>query len=248
MNCYARCSLWIALLCCFSASGSAAPFGLREFCPEISSCDKAWSLKQSSCQLVSANAQSDGKRLQHKFTQPKRARYTLEGRSGAFFPSSNKMRKIFEVAMPFVELEGSYQFYSGWDAWAGVGYIFAKGESIGCGNTTTIDVIPFTLGIKRFFSLTRRTEGFLGLGGLWSLYRNHDHSSSVHQHISANAFGGIVTAGVNYHVMSGLSLSFFGEYMYQHFHFGRKYPQHFTYRHDVNMSGTKVGLGIIYDF
>lgn len=174
--------------------------------------------------------------------------FTVEGRGGAFFPTAHKMRKIFHVAMPFVELEGSYQFLPAWDAWGGIGYIFAKGESTGCGNTTTIDVIPFTLGVKRFFKLTSRTDGFIGAGGVWSLYRNHDHSSSVHQHISTNAFGAIATSGIQYRLIGGLSMSFFGEYMYQRFHFSKVYSKHFTYRHDVNMSGTKIGLGIIYGF
>ena len=158
------------------------------------------------------------------------------------------MRKIFNVAMPFVELDGSYRFASAWDTWAGVGYIFAKGEALGSGNTTTIDVIPFTLGIRRFFSLSSRVDGFLGVGSLWSLYMNHDHSSSVHQHISTNAFGAIATGGFQFRLNHRLFLSFFSEYMYQRFNFRKVYREHFTYRHDVDMSGTTIGLGIIYSF
>ena len=174
--------------------------------------------------------------------------FALEGRAGAFIPSSSKIRNIFEVAMPFVELEGSYRFSSAWDTWAGVGYIFATGKSIDYRTTTTMNVIPFTLGVRHFFSLTCRVDGFLGLGGVWSLYRNHDYSPWVHQHISANAFGGIATGGFQYQWSEHFLSSFFAEYMYQRFHFNKVYPAHFTYRHDVNMSGTKIGVGIIYSF
>lgn len=175
--------------------------------------------------------------------------FRLEGKTGVFIPSSSKMRKIFHVAMPFVELEGSCRLCcSDWDTWAGVGCIFGRGESIGCGNTTTIEVIPFTLGVRRYFALCPCIDGFLGFGGLWSLYRNHDHTSSVHQHISSNAFGAVAKAGFQYRMNDCLSISFFGEYMYQRFDFSRVYPEHFTYRHDVNMSGIKIGLGVIYSF
>lgn len=174
--------------------------------------------------------------------------YTLEGKAGVFIPSSNKMRKIFGSTLPFIELEGSYQLSSDWKVWAGVGYIFEKGKSIGCGSSTKIQVIPFTLGIKRFFPLTPQIDGFLGLGGLWTLYRNHDYSQSVHNHISANEFGAIVTGGFQYDLNDRFVVSFFGEYMYQRFSFNRVYSEHFTYRHDVDMSGTKIGFGLIYNF
>ncbi len=174
--------------------------------------------------------------------------WTLEGKAGAFIPTSSKMRHIFSTALPFLELEGGYQFSSNWSAWAGVGYIWGEGKSLGCDSKTTIDVVPFSLGIKWFFPLASRINGFLGVGGLWTLYRNHDYSQSVHQHISANAGGVIATSGLQYRLVGTWFLNFFAEYMYQHFAFSKVYSEHFTYRHDVNMSGTKIGLGILYNF
>ncbi len=174
--------------------------------------------------------------------------FALEGKEGVLIPSSKKMRNIFQVALPFVELEGSYEFSTSWNVWAGIGYIFAKGESISWSSTTTMNIIPATLGIKHFFSVGYRTEGFVGLGGLWSLYKNRDCSPSVHQHISTNAFGAIATTGVLHHLNESLSIHFFSEYMYQRFNFSKIYPKHFTYRHDVNMSGTKIGFGLAYNF
>ena len=174
--------------------------------------------------------------------------FALEGKEGVFIPSSKKMRNIFQIALPLIEIEGSYEFSSAWDIWAGIGYIFAKGEPISWSATTTMNIIPFTLGIKHFFLLASRTDAFLGFGGLWSLYKNRDCSPSVHQHISTNAFGAVVTVGLQHCLSESLSMNFFGEYMYQHFNFSRVYREHFTYRHDVDMSGTKIGLGLAYSF
>lgn len=174
--------------------------------------------------------------------------FTLEGKAGVFIPSSKKMRQIFSGCMPFIELEGGYRFCCNWGAWAGVGYIFAEGESISCGTSTTIDVVPITLGIKRYFTLTRNFEGFLGLGALWSQYNNKDHSQAVHQRNSANAFGGVARGGIQWQWRCHTFISLFGEYVYQRFNFSRVYQEHFTYRHDVDMSGVKFGVGVAYGF
>ncbi len=174
--------------------------------------------------------------------------FAVTGKEGVFVPFSNKLRGIFNDVMPFVEVEGSYTFLPNWEIWGGVGYISGKGGSLQCGQSTTIEVIPFTLGIKRFFPFTDRLDGFVGLGGLWSLYKNRDYSQSVHQHFSANTFGGVVTLGVQYHVSNKIFVRLFGEYMYQQFRFSKVYPEHFTYRHNVDMSGTKIGCGVTYSF
>ncbi len=174
--------------------------------------------------------------------------YKIEGRAGAFFPFSSRIRDIFQIALPFVELEGSYKFSSKWDIWGAIGYIFATKESLNYGTVTTINMIPFTLGVRRFFSLAYHTDAFLGFGGLWSLYRNHDNSPWVHQHISKSGFGGTATAGLLHRLSDSFLMNFFVEYMYLRFPFSKVYPKHFTYRHDVNMSGIKVGLGIAYNF
>lgn len=174
--------------------------------------------------------------------------WSVEGKAGAFFPTSNEISRIFNTAMPFVEVEGHYQFCTCWDAWASVGCIFSEGHALGCGDKTSIQVYPFTIGVSRIFPITCDLEGFLGIGGLWSLYHNKDHSSSVKENISGNTFGGLAKGGVRYFLQDRLAVTLFTEYLYQKFSFHKVYKDHFTYRHDVNMSGISLGLGFSYDF
>ena len=173
--------------------------------------------------------------------------WKMEGKVGAFFPESKRVREIFHT-MPFVEVEGSYRFSYSWDTWGGVGCIFKSGESLGCGNNTNIQVIPFTLGIRKFISVRKNLEFFIGAGGLWSIYHNKDQSDYLHQNISGHCFGALFKAGLQYRLNNRISLSSSIEEVYQRFSFHRTYEEHFTYRNDVNMSGIKLSLGVGYKF
>lgn len=171
---------------------------------------------------------------------------SVQAKVGAFFPFSKNTNRFFH-AMPIVGLEGHYVFCGCWDAWLGVEGMFGEGRSPGCGRTS-IQIVPFSLGIGRSFCLTPCLEGYLRAGGLWSLYNNHDHCSSVIQHIHSNTFGGIFKAELRYQTSCCFKLSFFTEYLYQRFSFHKPSKKHFTYRHDVDMSGLQIGIGAVYPF
>lgn len=171
----------------------------------------------------------------------------LEGKVGAYFPESSRIREIFHT-MPYVELEGSYAVCSSWDLWGGVGCIFGNGKSLECGNKTSIQVIPFSLGVRTAFCLTPCLNLVLATGGLWSLYYNQDHSSFVHKNISDHNLGGIFKGGLEYQLNCQWSLTSNIEYMIQRFSFHRRYKDHFTYRNDVSFNGIKLNVGIGYSF
>lgn len=173
--------------------------------------------------------------------------YEAEGKVGIFIPTTKRISEIFP-AMPFLEVEGRYRFDQCWEVWSGVGWIYGVGNSQGCKNRTTVQVVPFTLGVRQYICIAPTLDAFLGLGGVWSLYSEHDHSPDLHQHISKNQFGGIIQGGLQHCFAEGIFFTCSVEYLYQKFSFHKVYEEHFTYRHDVNMSGVKVGCGIVYDF
>lgn len=174
--------------------------------------------------------------------------WAIEAKGGLFFPTSKKIRAIFDTTMPFLELETSYRYSLKGDIWVGAGCMFREGYSLGCGDKVTIQVIPITLGTRRFFSLNAQLDAFLGFGGVWSFYHNNDGSSYVKNNITGNTFGGVFKGGFQYRLKSHVFLSVFTEYFYQYFSFNRVYEEHFTYRHDVDMSGIVLGGGISYAF
>lgn len=174
--------------------------------------------------------------------------WAVEAKAGAFFPLSKKVMRIFDTAMPFVDIEGKYQFSDYWEIWGGAGCIFDQGNSLGCNNRTSIQIYPFTLGVKRLIVLAHNLNAFIGLGGLWSLLHNQDHSKFVEKSIRGNTFGGLARLGVQYQLRERVAFSLFTEYLYQKFYFHKVYKKHVTARNDVDLSGFKLGLGVVYDF
>lgn len=174
--------------------------------------------------------------------------WEIEAKAGIFIPSDKKIKRISHSSMPLFEVEGKYCLGGCWNGWAGIGYIFDDGRSLGCHDKTTFNMIPISLGLERRFCISKCIIGSIGVGGVWSFYNNHDHSCFVHKNVSNNGVGAIFKGNLQYRLCDRIYLSIFAEYLLQRFSFRKTYHEHFTYRHDVDLSGTKLGIGILYAF
>lgn len=174
--------------------------------------------------------------------------FEVETKVSAFFPSSKMIRDIYSDVTPYYEFEIAKPFCNDWQVWLGVGYLSNEGHAIGCKNKTSFRLIPVTFGLKYIYSITDRMNLYTGGGGCWSFLKNKDHSSFVHENISDNALGGIFKIGFIYRVKESIFIDLFTEYLYQHFSFHHHYAKHYTIRHNLNMSGFKVGLGLGFNF
>jgi outer membrane protein len=174
--------------------------------------------------------------------------FEVEAKVSAFFPSSKIIRRIYSDVIPYYELEIAQRFCNDWQVWLGAGYLSKDGHAIGCKNKTSFRLIPVTLGLKYLCSVNHCMDLYTGAGACWSFLKNKDHSPFVHKNISNEALGGIFKLGLIYRVKENIFIDIFTEYLYQHFSFKRHYEDHYTLRHNINMSGFKVGGGLGFIF
>lgn len=174
--------------------------------------------------------------------------WKVEGKVGAFIPTSKKIRQIFAGALPFFEAEASCRFAPCWDISTSVGYMWANGHSLGCRNPTFLQLIPLSITLHRFFRWNSQCDLFLGVGGIYSFYRNNDASPYVHQHISEKGGGARLNGAIAYRFTDCFKTSLVAEYIYQRFSSHRVYERHFTYRHAVDMSGVNLAIQCGYLF
>ena len=174
--------------------------------------------------------------------------FEVETKVSAFFPSSKIIRRIYSDTVPYYELEIAKTFCNDWQVWLGVGFLSNDGRAIGCKNKTSFRLIPITLGLKYLYSVNSCMDLYTGAGACWSFLKNKDHSPFVHKNISDEALGGIFKLGFIYRIKERVFIDIFTEYLYQHFSFKRHYEDHYTIRHNLNMSGLKIGLGLGFNF
>lgn len=174
--------------------------------------------------------------------------FEVETKVSAFFPSSKIIRRIYSDVIPYYEFEITKPFCNDWQVWLGAGYFSNEGHAIGCKNKTSFLLIPVTFGLKYIYSISDCMDLYTGAGACWSFLKNKDHSSFVHKNISNNALGCICKLGFIYRVKENIFIDIFTEYLYQHFSFKHHYAEHYTLRHNLNMSGFKIGGGLGFNF
>ena len=172
----------------------------------------------------------------------------VEAKISAFFPSSKIIRRIYSDAIPYYELEIAKPFCNHWQVSLGLGYLSNDGHAIGCKNKTSFHLIPVTLGLKYLYSINSCMDIYTGAGACWSFLKNKDHSPFVHKNISDDALGGIFKLGFIYRIKEHIFIDIFTEYLYQHFSFKHHFKDHYTLRHNLNMSGFKIGGGLGFTF
>ena len=177
--------------------------------------------------------------------------FIIEAKVAAFFPTSKKVREIYTNVLADYEVEISKKFDDNWDIWLNASYIHSHGRSIGLSDRTTLRFMPFSLGVsysQRFFC---DFEAYIGAGVAYSFLRIHNDSNYVQEHISKKDFGGIFKSGIRYTSCDGIFVEGFFDYIYQKFNSSNSdsySDSHYVTRHDADLSGYKVGVGLGFNF
>jgi hypothetical protein len=171
-----------------------------------------------------------------------------EFRFAPFFASDSKIRDSLNTPLPFLEIENSYHFTPCWDIWTGVGYVYGSGRTCKTGVKRSLYMVPITLGVRRFFCLMPKLESFVGAGGVWSMYHeNIKCHFSGKQRIKKNGFGAVLRGGFQYEMAENFIIAFTAEYLFQTFRFHRVNTP-CRKSSNTDMSGTKFGFGVLYDY
>jgi outer membrane protein W len=170
---------------------------------------------------------------------------TIEGRASAYFPFNNKVRRIYSSTWGFYEGEINIPLWCGFDGYFSAGYLENTGSSLGLRNKTKLQMVPLTLGLKYFYEITPSFDLYLGVGAVYSILNIRDHSPYVHQHISKNSAGVTAKLGGVYFFWNNWFVDASVDYIYQNFRFKHSHSEeHYVERHNLDMSGIKVGAGI----
>lgn len=174
--------------------------------------------------------------------------FAVEGRVAYFKPSSKKVQEIYGNGWADYQVELSTGIGEHIRLWTGVSGFKESGRSLGLRDRTTLRLIPLNFGLKYFFCLTDCTKFYVGAALACSFLKIRDHSDYVQEHTSRTRVGGLFQAGWYYYFNEAFFADIFVDYYYQKFNFSKSQNSYNVERHDVNLSGFKMGGGLGYKF
>lgn len=170
----------------------------------------------------------------------------LEIKPGYFFFANHTLRKIYHGGF---EIQGSATYpLCGMIAWySSIGYIHAKGKSLGDNQKTSISQVPLDLGFRAIVDLSECTKAYLTAGPRFFYFHQRNDSTFVPENIRTNGFGFFINSGCNYISCNGWLFGIFGEYAFQQKSFTSTVPN-VQGRSDLQIGGFTFGASVGFEF
>lgn len=168
----------------------------------------------------------------------------IEAKGAYYRPSDHKFRHIYSDSGIY-GIEASYQAWNQLYAWSSVSCFYKSGHSIGQHHSTAITFVPFGIGLKYLFPINS-VDLYVGAGllGTYAHINNHSRYVSHSQHKWAP--GGIVKVGALVNLTPRYFIDFFSDYSFIKMDFPKGDKR--VIRHEADLSGWSVGLGVGYRF
>lgn len=158
---------------------------------------------------------------------------TLEIRSAAFIPSSQRFSKVYgDVGVAF-GIEASQRFCDSYRGWIDLDF-FPKSKSDGKCCKSRINIYNASCGINYIIPISCSVQAYIGIGPSFSRVNIKNHTCYRKEHISRFVVGGIIKSGVCFNFYDPFYINVFVDYLYLPVHFHRT----------VDLGGTKVGAGL----
>ncbi len=169
----------------------------------------------------------------------------LEIKPGYFF-ANHTLRKIYHGGY---EIQASITRPLSDDIalYGSIGYIHARGKSLGEHQKTSISQVPLDLGVRAFASISKHTTAYLGAGPRFFYFHQRNNSSFVDPHVHTNGFGFFINGGWNYINRNGFIGGIFGEYAFQQQSFKSTMPNVYG-RSDLQIGGFTFGASVGLEF
>lgn len=179
------------------------------------------------------------------------AQPSIEFKTGYFFFTDSKMRKVYDKGGIDLQLSANYPIWnlnSQWtlNAYGAVEYFNLYGKSIHDHQKTTLWAVPVNFGLKPIYSITPTLQYYFAIGPRYFYVHQHNHSSFVYQNKSRSGIGFFINTGFNFLICDNLILDLFAEYSYAKTRFHGSSPRVFT-RH-IQIGGITLGLGLGSEF
>ncbi len=171
----------------------------------------------------------------------------LEAKAAYFFPQNTRFNDVFGGGGIY-GLELSVQAWRNLYGWVSADTFYASGHSYGTStpSRTNITIVPLGLGLKSLYPVGC-VDFWLGAGALGSYMHINQHSPYVSPSISKWGAGGIIKAGILFHVYRGLIIDIFADYSFMTIPYndtqnGTVVP------YDAHLSGGTLGASIGWSF
>lgn len=186
--------------------------------------------------------------------------WSLQAGASAYYPASHSIRKTYSSVLVDYQIEASRTFFGNWDMWADLDYITSSGNLAGFHDSTRIDVVPISAGVRYYIPVYSNTWWYIGGGGSYTFSHIHHQSGCMKKNLSKWGFGGVFKTGIKYFFTTSFYLTAFVDYFYQHYHLGhsdRAYRSHCSFKSasnyvigsdTLNVGGLKVGGGLGWTF
>lgn len=175
----------------------------------------------------------------------------VEVKTGYFFFSDSKMRKIYDRGGWDVQLCASYPIWSLTGPWSlhaygAVEYFQRSGKSMHGHQKTSLWSIPVNIGLKPVYTIDADRHYYFSIGPRYFYLHQHNDSSYVYKTLSRNGLGIFVNTGFHYTLCDCLVIDLFGEYSYAKMHVHRSRDN--IYTRNVQVGGFTLGAGLGYAF
>lgn len=175
----------------------------------------------------------------------------FEIKTGYFFFSNPKMRKIYDRGGLDVQLSASYPsciLTKNWTlhAYAAAEYFHRSGKSLNGHQKTSVWSVPINIGFKNIYEINANTQCYFALGPRYFYLHQHARSPYVYKHKAGNGLGFFVNTGINYILYDHFVIDMFGEYSYATVHFRNRRPR--IYTRNIEVGGFTFGGAFGYKF
>ncbi len=175
----------------------------------------------------------------------------VEFKTGYFFFSDSKMRKIYDRGGLDLQLSGSYPICDlscNWslNAYGAVEYFHRFGKSLNGHQKTSIWSVPVNIGLKSIYAINSEMQYYLAFGPRYFYIHQHNCSEYVPEQRSRNGIGAFANTGIHYLLCDQWGLDLFGEYSYATIHFHRGKTNSYSSKIQVGGFTFGGGLGYVY--
>lgn len=188
--------------------------------------------------------------------------WTMEVRGAYYYLPNKDVKKVYTDQWLDYQVEIAKRVTHFMEIWGGVSWATKHGHTHRkCGyyrevfkDSTRIFVLPISLGLKAIYSICPFVDVYAGAGACYSFlriknkckddyyYRGFAHSP-FKKEIDKSDFGGVFKLGVHYAMSTSTYLDLFADYYTQKFDLSKKSRSCDVFRHDIDCSGFKIGLG-----
>lgn len=171
---------------------------------------------------------------------------SLEIKPGYFFFANHTLRKIYHGGF---EIQGSvtHPLCGMIAAYGSIGYIHAKGKSLGDNQKTSISHVPLDLGFRAIAEVSDYAKAYLSAGPRFFYFHQRNDSTFVPQNVRTNGFGFFINGGCNVIKNDCFLFGIFGEYAFEQKSFRSTIPNIYG-RRDLQIGGFTFGASVGFEF